>query len=87
MWEHVPADPRVHVKFDTGHTNNVFAARYMPTSDTAIVTCAGDHQVCTCQLRTVFFFGSFFWVFSLSLSLSLSLKRYAVGDVAAYFVP
>lgn len=37
-----------HIKlsFDSGHSNNVFHARFMPyTDDRTIVTCAADGQV------------------------------------------
>lgn len=40
------------LSFDSGHTNNVFQARFMPcTDDHTIVTCAADGEVRHAQIR------------------------------------
>ncbi|GAB2219505.1 hypothetical protein Droror1_Dr00007141 [Drosera rotundifolia] len=42
---------RVKLSFDSGHSNNVFQAKFMPyTDDRTIVTCAADGQVRLAQI-------------------------------------
>lgn len=45
---------RVKLSFDSGHSNNVFQARFMPyTGDRIIITCAADGEVYAVTLPSV----------------------------------
>ncbi|MCL7045976.1 hypothetical protein MKW94_004819 [Papaver nudicaule] len=50
LWDWESA--RVKLSFHSGHTNNVFQAKFMPyTNDRSIVTCAADGQVRHAQIQ------------------------------------